>query len=253
MTDEMSIENYLAAGGMLTSPSNVPPRYRAELMKTMAIFIDSELAGAAGFAELINAGPGIRDRKSAARIVMEKTANAERVLTLMGEFGADTTRYANHHPWTTRLHRDADIGQCRGDHDMRLSVFNYPLQGWADAVVMNVQMGHAAAVQLEEFSQMSYQPLAESFRCIIPIEAHHTNLAMKGLTHLTEFESRAELQAFVHYWWPRVSDSFGNDTAQNFNGLKTMGLRRNSNAALKARWQINATAALAQHALEPQF
>ncbi len=251
MANDMSIEDYLAAGGVLTSPSNAPPRYRAELMKIMAIFVDSELAGAAGFAEMINAGPGVRDRMAAAQIVMEKTGNADRVMALMGEFGADTRRYANHHPWTTRLPRDADIGQRRSDHDMRLAVFNYPLEGWADAVVMNLLMGHAAAVQLDELSQVSYQPLAESFRTVMPVEATHTKLADKGLANLFEHSDPAVLQDFVNYWWPRVAASFGNESSQKFEGLKVMGLRKNSNATLKTRWQQEATVALARHGLMP--
>ncbi|NIZ62046.1 phenylacetic acid catabolic [Sedimentitalea sp. CY04] len=251
MAEDMSIESYLAAGGVLTSPSNTPPRYRAELLKIMAIFIDSELAGAAGFAEMINAGPGVRDRMAAAQIVMEKTGNANRVLELMGEFGADTERYVSHHPWTTRLPRDADIGQRRGDHDMRLSVFNYPLQGWADAVVMNLLMGHAAAVQLEELSQISYQPLAEAFRTIAPIEAAHTELADKGLARLSENGDRSALQDAVNYWWPRVAASFGDESSQKLDGLKAMGLRKESNAAQKSRWQEQATAALAAYGLMP--
>ena len=36
MSDEMSLSAYLEQGGKLTSPANVPPRYRAELMKLMA-------------------------------------------------------------------------------------------------------------------------------------------------------------------------------------------------------------------------
>ncbi len=36
MTDGMSIETYLAAGGILSNPTNVPARYRAELLKLMA-------------------------------------------------------------------------------------------------------------------------------------------------------------------------------------------------------------------------
>ncbi len=99
----MDIADYLARGGKLTSPGNVPARYRAELMKIMASFVDSELAGAAGFADAINAAPGIAGRIAAARIVAEKTAHAGRVLRIMGEFGADTERYARHHPWTARL------------------------------------------------------------------------------------------------------------------------------------------------------
>jgi hypothetical protein len=41
MTDTMTLDSYLAAGGVLTNPSNVPPRYRAELLKLMATFVDS--------------------------------------------------------------------------------------------------------------------------------------------------------------------------------------------------------------------
>ena len=89
MAEDMTIDSYLAKGGVLSNPSNVPPRYRAELMKLMATFVDSELAGAAGFADIINDGPGIKERIAAARIVMEKTDHAGRVLRIMGEFGAD--------------------------------------------------------------------------------------------------------------------------------------------------------------------
>ena len=32
MAEDMSIERYLAQGGKLTNPANVPPRYRAELL-----------------------------------------------------------------------------------------------------------------------------------------------------------------------------------------------------------------------------
>ena len=74
---EMTLSDYLAAGGRLTSPGNVPPRYRAELLKLMATFVDSNLAGAAGFADAINLAPGIKARGAAARIVAEKLAKIE--------------------------------------------------------------------------------------------------------------------------------------------------------------------------------
>src|SRR5947209_10852115 len=102
----MDVEAYLAEGGVLTSPANAPPRYRGELMRYMASFVDSELAGSACFADLINAAPGLKERIAAARIVLEKTDHAERVLQLMGEFGADVARYAIHRPWAARLARE---------------------------------------------------------------------------------------------------------------------------------------------------
>lgn len=244
MTEDMSIESYLAAGGVLTSPANVPPRYRAELMKLMASFVDSELAGAAGFADMINEGPGIKERIAAARIVLEKTASAERVLKVMAEFGVDTARYAASHPWTARLGRDADIGATRSEHDMRLAVFNYPLAGWADAVVMNLLMGRAVGVQLAELAQVSYQPLAEAFRAIAPIEAHHADLAEEGLARLVGGGDRAAIRASVAYWWPRVAASFGSAESARAAALAAMGLRRSANAALRARWEAEARAAL---------
>ena len=245
MTDEMSIESYLSAGGVLTSPGNVPPRYRAELMRLMATFVDSELAGAAGFADIINQGPGIKERIAAAKIVLEKTDNADRVLKIMGEFGANTDRYAVHHPWAARLERDADIGATRTESDMRLAVFNYPLQGWADAVVMNLLMGLAVAVQLDEFSSVSYQPLAEQFRAIAPIEARHAELALEGLTKLLGDGSvTVDLQTSVSYWWPRVAASFGSTNSRRADALKAYGLRKSTNADLKSRWETEAKAVL---------
>lgn len=244
MAEDMSIQSYLAAGGVLTNPHNVPPRYRAELMKLMATFVDSELAGAAGFADVINAGPGIKERIAAAKIVLEKTDNADRVLRIMGEFGADAARYANHHPWTARLEREADIGATRSQHDMRLAVFNYPLAGWSDAVVMNLLMGRAVAVQMAEFSMVSYQPLAEAFRAIAPIEARHAELAEEGLERLLDGGDKDTIQASVAYWWPRVAASFGSGTSEKAESLKAMGLRRSGNAELKARWEAEAGAVL---------
>lgn len=244
MADDMPLSDYLAQGGKLTSPANVPPRYRAELLKIMATFVDSSLAGAAGFADLINAGPGIKERIAAARIVLEKTDNADRVLRIMGEFGADTARYATHHPWTARLDRDADIGATRGEHDMRLAVLNYPIEGWADAVVMNLLMGRAVVIQLQELSHASYQPLAEAFRAILPVERHHADLAQEGVERLLETGDKATLQASVDYWWPRVASSFGATTSAKFDSLKAIGLRHAPNAQLRAQWEAETGKAL---------
>lgn len=242
MSEDMSIETYLAEGGVLTSPANATPRYRAELMKIMAIFVDSSLAGAAGFADVINDGPGIKERIAAAKIVLEKTDNADRVLRIMGEFGANTARYATHHPWTARLPRDADIGATRSDHDMRLAVFNYPLEGWTDAVTMNLLMGLAVTAQMEELSRVSYQPLAEAFRTIAPVELRHAELGIEGLERLAG--EGAALQAHVDYWWPRVAGSFGRTDDARLDWLRSVGLRGRGPAEQRAAWEARAGEAL---------
>lgn len=252
ITDAMPLEEYLAQGGKLTSPENVPPRYRAELMRLMATFVDSELAGAAGFADTINEGPGLKQRIAAARIVLEKLDHAERVLAIMGDFGADTSRYATHHPWTARLAREADLGAARHGSDMRLSVFHYPLQGWADAVVMNVLMGRATVIQLGELEGVSYQPLAEAFRLILPRERRHMELGIEGLRALAaDAASRADLQASLAYWQPRVAASFGSAASEGFDRQRRFGLRRTPNAALAAAWEAEISEMLSELGLAP--
>lgn len=242
----MPIEAYLAQGGRLTAPGNAPPRYRGELLRLMASFVDSELAGSAGFADTINDAPGIKPRIAAARIVLEKVDHADRVLAVMGTFGVDTARYAVHHPWAARMPRDATVGQARHGGDMRLSVFHYPLQGWVDAVVMNVLMGLATEVQLDELSRVSYQPLAEAFRGIAPREARHTALGVKGLADIvTDGSRRAEAGAAVSYWHPRVADSFGTSNSHRFEMLERFGLRHRRNEALLAQWSERAEQTLA--------
>ena len=239
MGEPMKIEDYLAQGGVLTSPANVPPRYRGELMRLMASFVDSELAGSAGFADVINDAPGITGRIAAARIVLEKADHAGRVLAVMGEFGADTGRYATAHPWAARLERDADLGAARHGADMRLSVFHYPLQGWVDAVVMNVLMGLAADVQLAELSRVSYTPLAEVFRGIAPREARHAELGLDGLTQIATTEAgRTAAKAAIAYWHPRVDATFGAAKSARFDTLKRFGLRHTPNEALRAEWAV---------------
>ncbi len=252
MSDQMTIAAYLAEGGVLSNPDNAPPRYRAELMRMMATFVDSELAGAAGFADVINLAPGIKERIAAAKIVLEKTHNAEQVLAIMGDFGANTTRYANHHPWTARLDRAADIGATRTESDMRLAVFNYPLAGWLDAVMMNLLMGLAVDVQLGELTRVSYQPLAEVFRAVHPIERRHAELAAEGLARLrAQGMAHDRATAALAYWWPRVSVSFGHESSGRVTALREWGLRHTDNAELRRAWESAATSELAKLELDP--
>jgi ring-1,2-phenylacetyl-CoA epoxidase subunit PaaA len=244
-TETMPIEDYLAQGGVLSSPDNVPARYRGELLRLMASFVDSELAGSAGFADIINDAPGIQERISAARIVLEKTDHAGQILKVMESFGADGERYAVHHPWAERLPRDADIGAARQKGDMRLSVFHYPLGGWVDAVVMNVLMGKAGVIQLRELSHVSYQPLAEVFRRILPREARHLELGIAGLERIAANPAERDAAlASITYWRPRVAASFGLSGSARFGTLARFGLRHTPNETLLAEWQADVEAQL---------
>jgi ring-1,2-phenylacetyl-CoA epoxidase subunit PaaA len=162
----------------------------------------------------------------------------------------DTARYEGVHPWAARVARDADIGASRQGGDMRLSVFHYPLQGWLDAVVMNVLQGLAATVQISEMAQVSYQPLAEVFRKIAPIEARHAELGLEGLSHIAATEEgHEEIEESLAYWRPRVAAGFGASNSARFERLAKLGLRHRTNEALLAEWMATVDAHLADMTL----
>lgn len=247
MSDTMNIDDYLAQGGILTAPDNAPARYRGELMRLMASFVDSELAASAGFATCINFAPTIRARIAASRITLEKADHAERVLAVMGSFGTDMARYQAQHDWSARLDRAADLGSRRPAGDMRLSVFHYPVTGWTDAVVMNVLQGLATGVQMTELTRVSYGPLAEVFRAIAPREARHAELGLAGLAQIAASAAgRAEARAALAYWQPRVAAGFGLAASPRHDTLRRFGLRHSPNEALLARWQALVAAHLAR-------
>lgn len=238
MIDEEGLVGFLAGGGRLSAPDNVTPRYRAELMRLMAIFVDSEMAGASGFADCINLAPGLKERITATRIVFEKFDHARQVLELMEEFGANTSQYVGAHPWSSRLDRSVDLGLRRMGGDMRLNVFHYPINGWVDAVVMNCLMGQATVVQLDELTRGSYQPLADTLSGILPVEKQHAELGQQGLrVALDKGHDRTDAQASVNYWYRRVADTFGSSASDHYDQHRKYGLRQKGREELLARWQ----------------
>lgn len=206
-------------------------------MRLMAVFVDSEMAGASGFADCINMAPGLKERQIAARIVMEKLGHAERVLRIMETFGARTDRYASVHPWEKRLDRGIDLGTQRVEGDMRLNVFHYPITAWIDAVSMNTLMGHASVVQLDDLTRCSYQPLADAMTGVLETEARHASLGEAGLREALADGGTGEARASLEYWYPRVAATFGRIGSDHFDAYRRFGLREHRNQELLARWE----------------
>ena len=243
--EEAALIAHIGAGGKLGAEDELPAGYRGELTRLMVVFVDSEMAGAAGFADCINRAPGLRERATAARIVSEKFAHAEAVLALLERFGVNPPLYVRSHPWSARLDRSLDLGTRRIGGDKRLNVFHYPLEGWTDAVAMNMLMGTASAIQLSDLLDCSYLPLGAAMRTIVPREAEHAGLGEIGLAQVIARDGAAlSAQASVSYWYPRAAATFGRIDSERFDLYRRYGLRRHPNAALLARWEGEVSAGL---------
>ena len=227
----------IAAGEKIASAEDLPPGYRGELMRLMVVFVDSELAGAAGFVPFINSAPGLKARSIAARMVSEKFAHAQAVLELLAEFGVDAGLYVRSYAWDARLDRTIDLGSRRIPGDKRLNVFHYPIQGWVDSVTMNMLMGTASSIQLGDQLDCSYAPLAAVLREIVNREAEHAALGETGLARAIEHaEDTAPAQVALDYWYPRVAATFGRMESERFEQYQRYGLRKHSNAELLEAW-----------------
>ena len=226
----------------------IEPAYRGEVMRLMTVFVDSELAGAAGFADMINEAPGLPERHVAAQIVADKFSFADQALCLMKDFGVDPRLYVASHPWAARISRSVDLGNRQSaignrqsayrriGGDKRLNVFHYPLQGWTDALVMSTLMGTASKIQLAELPDCSYAPLANLMESITQGEARHAELGERGLTAVLDQEGNAPAQASIDYWYPRVATSFGRANSLHNQRLRDFGLLKYSNEQRLARW-----------------
>ena len=245
--DDRKLTAHLAAGGKVTETDDLSPRYRGELVRLMASFVDSALAGAAGLVEQINHAPGLSERSAAARMVSEKFDHARAVLTLMERFGVNPDLYVREHPWPARLDRDIDLGNRRVGGDKRLNVFHYPIAGWTDCAAFTMLMGEASAVQLEELCACSYAPLGRVMAgVIVTREQEHARLGLEDLTRAIERAgSTAQAQASVNYWRLRVAATFGRLDSERFDLYRQYGLRQHSNAALVQEWEQRITPALA--------
>ena len=85
MISDDGLSSYLAGGGKLSAPDNAPPRYRGELMRLMAVFVDSRAGGCRRASPTASTSPpACKERITAARIVLEKFGHAEQVLGLHG-------------------------------------------------------------------------------------------------------------------------------------------------------------------------
>ncbi len=236
--DDETLITKIAAGEKVTQVEDMTSGYRSEVTRLMAVFADSEMAGAAGLAEQINSAPSLKEKVAAARMVTEKLTHAEIVLSLLAPFGVNPNLYVKSYSWTARLARDVNLGTRRISGDKRLNVFHYPLEGWLDAVVFSFVMGAASVLQIEEISQCSYAPLAEKMALIRTQESKHVEWAHLALREAVQNpEMKAAAQVLLNYWYPRVQDTFGRVDSDHIAQYQRYKLRQSTNSQLAQAWQ----------------
>lgn len=236
--DEQSLQQHVERGGKVAAPEEMSPGYRGEISRLLTVLADSGLAAVAGFAGWVNRAPSLAGRQAMVRIVGEKLDHAGQVLELLRPFGVVPELYLQSYAWDSRIGRAIDLGLRRIPGDKRLNVFHYPLQGWEDALLVDLLVGQSLALQLRDLGGSSYVPLASIIDAMAEREMALAMLAAPLLKAAVERPGgKATVQVALDYWYPRAAATFGRIESERFVVYRRYGLRKETNQALLTRWQ----------------
>ena len=68
MREEQSLIEHIKRHGKIAAPEEMSAQYRGEIVRVMSVLVDSWLAAAAGFADIVNRAPGLQERQTMLRI-----------------------------------------------------------------------------------------------------------------------------------------------------------------------------------------
>ena len=235
----------ITEGKQVTADQEISPKYRELITGLLLQLADSELAGAAGYGQLLNLGPTLACRIELSSIVNDKFCQAQNAYELIKALGLNVEKYFLLHSWDARIQRHAQLGYRRASSDKRLNALMFPLTSWPDLSVFTYLMATMARLQFEEFSTASYEPLAELATASVSLEKRHSEYGLKWLANLVEAE-RLEAQVSINYWHERVIKSFGPSESEGNVLHRNFGLKHRTNDELSKLWEREICAELAK-------
>lgn len=219
-------------------------KYKELVTGLLLQYADSEMAGAAGYASSLPIAPSLAERSTLARIITEKYSLAEKTYSLVAQTGINVDKYVSSHCWESRLNREVSLGYRRMSGDKRLNALMYPIQGWPDLVVFTYLMASMACMQLEDFTQCSFEPWAALAHTHLPIERSHKQFGADCLHKLAaEERSAAQIKLSLNFWHEKVMACFGPPASSRNTQFQEFRLKSSRNEELASKWQneINST------------
>ena len=214
-TETMPIEDYLAQGGVLTSPANVPrplprraPAADGDLRRQRA----RRLRRLRRHDQRPRPASPPASPPAASRSRRPTTPSASS--TLMGDFGADEGRYATapplgRPPAARRLARPGPPRRRHAPRGLPLPDRGLDRRRRDERPAGPRRRRHPRRDVAASPTPRSPRPSAPSPRA----RQRHTELGLTGLTDIAATdEGRAAAEAAIAYWQPKVADSFGTAT-----------------------------------------
>ena len=124
--------------------------------------------------------------------------------------------------------------------ELRQYLFEFPKQTWMDLAVHHFLASKVGVMQIAEWADSSYEPIAQVVPRVFREERGHAGM---GYAHLQDMvalpEGRAQAQDKLDIWWPMALDMFGNSVSSRNERYRAWGLKKHTNAQLREAFIIN--------------
>ena len=218
-------EQIIAADERIEPRDEMPPEYRATLIRQIAQHAHSEIIGMQPEANWITRAPSLRRK---AILIAKVQDEAGHGLYL---YGAAETLGVSREELLDRLH---------SGRQKYSSIFNYPTLTWADVGAIGWLVDGAAIVNQVPLCRCSYGPYARAMTRICQEESFHQRQGyelLRALSQGTREQHEMAQDAVNRWWWPALM-MFGPPDEESPRTERSMAwkIKRHTNDELRQRF-----------------
>jgi ring-1,2-phenylacetyl-CoA epoxidase subunit PaaA len=203
--------------------SEMPGEYRDLVVHQMKVHTEGEATGSDDYACLFY--PMTKDpyeKMMCCRLAAEEMNHHLLGVDVLKGLGVDVSYMADQHMKDRKLFNNEVVKK---------------IDSWAERGFFAFISEAAAFAQIEEFSQSSYQPIAEMTESILRDEKGHIAHGHRIVLNLCRTEEgKAEAQAALNRMWPATLDLFGRSDSLRSRAYVRWGLRRLHNDEARQRF-----------------
>lgn len=115
-----------------------------------------------------------------------------------------------------------------------LSIFEFPLERWAQFVAIKLLADLAEILQVEDLLHCTFRPLRNLARMTMPEEKFHAEFGVEFARELVKTpEGKADLQAAINEYFPVLPSFFGATGSQNNAIYRKFGIKERTNEDMR--------------------
>lgn len=121
------------------------------------------------------------------------------------------------------------------DKKRPLSIFEFPLETWAQFCVIKLLADLAEILQVEDLNTCTFHPLRDLARMTMPEEKFHAEFGREFSKELCQTEEgRKEIQDAINQYFPLLPAFFGRPQSKNNEMFRKWGIKQRTNEAMLA-------------------